>query len=53
MSPTGSEYRKLGLALVSLEDSHFRIPKKPSMVEENKNDREDDSTNLLLEQDLT
>jgi hypothetical protein len=29
------------------------MPKKPSMVEENKNDRAEDSINLLLEQALT
>jgi hypothetical protein len=29
------------------------MPKKPSMVEEKKNDREKDSINLLLEQALT
>jgi hypothetical protein len=53
MSPTRSEYRKLGLELVSLEDNLSHMPKKPSMVEENKNDRADDSINLLLEQALT
>jgi hypothetical protein len=53
MSPTRSEYRKLGLELVSLEENHSRTPKKPSMVEENKNDRAEDSINLLLEQALT
>jgi hypothetical protein len=53
MSPTRSEYRKLGLELVSLEDNHSRTPKKPSMVEENKNDGADDPINLLLEQALT
>jgi hypothetical protein len=42
MSPTRSEYNKLGLELVSLEDNLSRTPKKPSMVEENKNDGEDD-----------
>jgi hypothetical protein len=53
MSPTRSEYRKLGLELVSLEDNHSRTPKKPSMVEEKKNDGADDPINLLLEQALT
>jgi hypothetical protein len=53
MSPTRSEYRKLGLKLVSLEENLSHTPKKPSMVEENKNDREEDSINLLLEQALT
>jgi hypothetical protein len=53
MSPTRSEYSKLGLDLVSLEDNRSRTPKKPSMAEENKNDRADDSINMLLEQALT
>jgi hypothetical protein len=53
MSPTRSEYRKLGLELVSLEDNHSHTPKKPSMAEEKKNDGADDPINLLLEQALT
>jgi hypothetical protein len=53
MSPTRSEYRKLGLELVSLEYNLSRMPKKPSMVEEKKNDGADDPINLLLEQALT
>jgi hypothetical protein len=53
MSPTRSEYRKLGLELVSLEENHSCAPKKPSMAEENKNFREDNSINMLLEQALT
>ena len=53
MSPTRSEYRKLGLKIVSLEDNRSRTPKKPSMLEEKKNYRVDDPINLLLEQDLT
>jgi hypothetical protein len=53
MSPTRSEYRKLGLELVSLEDNRSHTPKKPLMVEEKKNDGADDPINLLLEQALT
>jgi hypothetical protein len=53
MSPTRSEYRKLGLELVSLEYNLSRTPKKPSMAEEKKNDGADDPINLLLEQALT
>jgi hypothetical protein len=53
MSPTRSEYSKLGLKLVSLEDNRSRTPKKPSMAEEKKNDGADDPINLLLEQALT
>jgi hypothetical protein len=53
MSPTRSEYSKLGLEILSLEDNHSRTPKKPSMEEEKKNDGADDPINLLLEQALT
>jgi hypothetical protein len=53
MSLTRSKYSKLGLELVSLEDNHFRTPKKSSMAEEKKNDGADDHINLLLEQALT
>jgi hypothetical protein len=52
MSSTRSEYSKLGLDLVSLEENHSRTPKKPSMVEEKKNDEADDPISLLLEQAL-
>ena len=48
-----SEYSKLGLELVSLEDNRSGTPKKSSMAEEKKNDRVDDPINLLLEQALT
>jgi hypothetical protein len=48
-----SKYSKLGLELVSLEDNRSHTPKKPSMVEEKKNDEADDPINLLLEQALT
>jgi hypothetical protein len=53
MSPTRSEYRKLGLDLVFLKDNRSRTPKKPSMEEEKKNDGADDPISLLLEQALT
>jgi hypothetical protein len=53
MSPTRYDYRKLGLELISIEDSRSRTPKKPSMVEEKKNNAVDDPINLLLEQALT
>ena len=52
MSPTRSEYRKLGLELVSLEDNFSLTPKKPSMVEEKKKYREDNPISLFLEQAL-
>jgi hypothetical protein len=47
-----SEYRKLGVELVSLEENHSRTPKKHSMATEKKNGREKYSINLLLEQGL-
>jgi hypothetical protein len=53
MSPTRSEYRKLGLKLASLEENLSRTPKKPSMVKEKRNNGVEDSINLLLEQALT
>jgi hypothetical protein len=53
MSPMRSGYSKLGIELVSLEENLSRTLNKPSMAEENKNDREYDSINLLLEQALT
>jgi hypothetical protein len=53
MFPMRSEYKNLGLNLVSLEDNQYHTPKKPSMVEENKNDGAEDSINLLLEKSLT
>jgi hypothetical protein len=53
MSPTRSEYSKLGLELVSLEYNRSRTPKKPSMAEEKKIDGADDPISLLLEQALT
>jgi hypothetical protein len=43
----------LGLELVSLEENLSRTPKKPSMVEENKNDGADDPISMMLEQALT
>jgi hypothetical protein len=53
MSPTRSKYSKLGHELVSLKESLSHMPKKSSMEEENKNGRENDFINLLLEQALT
>ena len=53
MSPTRSEYRNLCLELVSLEENCSLMPKKPSTVEENKNDGVEYSINFLLEKALT
>ena len=47
-----SEYIKLSIRLVSLEENRSHTPKKPSMVEEKKNGGAEDSINLLLEQAL-
>jgi hypothetical protein len=52
MFPTRSRYNKLGLELVSLEENISRMVKKPSKVKEKKNDRVNDSINLLVEQAL-
>ena len=53
MSLTRSKYIKLGLELVSLEENHSRMPKKPLMVVEKKNGGVEESINLFLEQALT
>ena len=52
MSPTRSEYRNLGLDIVSLEENLSPRPKKLSMEEENKNDGADDLISLFLEKSL-
>jgi hypothetical protein len=52
MSPTRSGYRELGLELVSLEENHSRTPKKPSMVEEKRDDGTRDPFKLFLEESL-
>jgi hypothetical protein len=52
MSPMRYEYSQLGIDLVSLEDNHSRMPKKPSMEAEKKNNRVEDSIILLLEKSL-
>jgi hypothetical protein len=46
------EYSQLGLKFFSLEENHSRMPKKPSMVTEKKDDREEYSINLLLKKSL-
>jgi hypothetical protein len=52
ISSTRSDYRKLGLELVYIEDNRSCTPNKPSMAEENKNDGADNPINLLLGQAL-
>jgi hypothetical protein len=53
MSRTRSEYKELGLELVSLEERSSHIPKKPPMVGENKYDGIGDPFKLLIEEALT
>ena len=47
MSPTRSKYSKLGLEIVFVKDNRSLSPKKPSIVEEKKNDEEENSIRLL------
>jgi hypothetical protein len=53
MSPTRSEYKELGLELVSLEDKSSRTPKRPLMAGEKKYDGTGDPFKLLIEEALT
>jgi hypothetical protein len=53
MSPTRSEYKELGLELVSLEDKSYHMPKQPLMAGENKYDGTGDPFKLLIEEALT
>ena len=52
MSPTRSEYKDLGLELVSLEERIYRTPKKPPMVGEKKYYGIGDPSKLLIEEAL-
>jgi hypothetical protein len=52
MSPTRSEYKELGLELVSLKDKSSRTPKRPLMEGEKKYDRTGDPFKLLIEEAL-
>jgi hypothetical protein len=53
MSPTRSEYKELGLELVSLEDRRSCTPKRPLMEGENKYDGTRYPFKLLIEEALT
>jgi hypothetical protein len=53
MSPTRSEYKELGLELVSLEEKISHTPKRPLMEGENKYDGIGDPFKLLIEESLT
>jgi hypothetical protein len=48
-----SEYKELGLELVSLEEKISRTPKRPLMAGENKYDGTGDPFKLLIEESLT
>ena len=52
MSPTRSRYKKLGLELVSLEEKSSRMPKRPLIVGEKKDDGIGDPFKLLIEEAL-
>jgi hypothetical protein len=53
MSSTRSEYKELGLELVSLEDRRSRTPKRPLMARENKYDGTGYPFKLFIEESLT
>jgi hypothetical protein len=53
MSPMRSKFRNFGLEIIYLDENLFHMPSKPSIEEENENDREEDYINLLLEKALT
>jgi hypothetical protein len=53
MSPTRSEYKELGLELVSLEKKISRMPKGPLMAGEKKDDAIGDPFKLLIGEALT
>jgi hypothetical protein len=50
MSPTRSGYKELGLELVSLEEKSSRMPKRPLMVGEKKDDGTRDPFKMFLEE---
>jgi hypothetical protein len=52
MSPTRSEYKELGLKLVSIEEKSSHMPKRPLMAGENKDDGTKDPFKLLIEEAL-
>jgi hypothetical protein len=53
MSPTRSEYKELGLELVSLEEKISHMPKRPLMEGEKKDDGRGDPFKLFIEESLT
>jgi hypothetical protein len=53
MSPTRSEYKKLGLKLVYIEDKISHTPKRPLMEGEKNDDGIGDPFKLLIEEAFT
>jgi hypothetical protein len=53
MSPTRSEYKELGVELVSLEDISSHTPKRPPMAGQKKYYGTGDPFKLLIEEALT
>jgi len=53
MPPTRSEYKELGLEIVSLEEKISCTPKRPLMAGENKDEGTGDPFKMLLEESLT
>jgi hypothetical protein len=53
MSPTRLGYRELGLKLVSLEENHSHMPKRPSMMEEKRDAKKEYPFKLFLKESLT
>jgi hypothetical protein len=53
MSPMRSKFTNFGLEIIYLDENLFHTPSKPSIEEENENDRKEYSINLLLEKALT
>jgi hypothetical protein len=53
MSPMRSKFTNFGLKIIYLVENLFHMPSKPSIEEENENDGEEYSINLLLEKALT
>jgi len=53
MYQTRSRYKELGLKLISLKEKISRMPKRPSMEGEKKDNRTRDPFKLLIKEDLS
>jgi hypothetical protein len=53
MSPMRSKYKELGLELGSLEEKSSRMPERPLMAGEKKDDKTRDPFKMFLEKALT